>query len=228
MSYTPEWRLEQVGGGRVEPEDHRQHDEKEAGRARRGNRERAEADVDLRHADETVRGAEFARVVDDLRQHLGHAKGDEREIDAAHPVGDQPADDRCRERCDERRAHGRPERGHAHEHERRHIGADAEIHGLPERQRARIAEQEIDRQGEAGEDQCLRGEPEIEGVAHRGAERRQGERGENEDRGQHMAGAHRQGEAVMHGRGVRTALAGGTSGRAPSRRTRSGRSRRAR
>ena len=108
-------------------------------RSRKGR----ELDLDNGNADHPIGGAQFARVVDDFGHDLRQAKSDEGEIHTANPVGDQAADCGSNERRKTCGSHGQPEGGNSHQCQGRDIGADAKIKRLPQRQRARIAEEKV-------------------------------------------------------------------------------------
>ena len=104
-----------------------------------------------------------------------------------------------------------PERRHRLEDERGDIGAQPEIERLPERQQPGIAEQDVDREREAAEDQCLGRKPQVEGVVQRRADRREGEARDQQRGDQQVVGARGDGQRVRHVRAARTGLAGAPS-----------------
>ena len=210
-----ERRIEDVSRHGVQTHDDGQHHQEEAGRRRARHRNNTEVDVDDRHAQQPVRRAERAGVVDDLGDHLGQAEGDQREIDAAHADRDDAADEAEHQPGAEPRGQRQPERRHRLEDQRGEVGAQPEVQGLSERQQTGVAEQDVDREREAAEDQRLGRKPQIEGVVLRRADRGEGEAGEDQHPDEHVVGAGGDRQRVRHVRAARTDLAGAPSASRP-------------
>jgi hypothetical protein len=127
-----ERRVDEITEESVDQRDEREREQEEAERRGRRRADKAEIDWYDRHADQPVRRAEFACIVDGLGRDLRHAERDQREIHSAHPVDDDATDQagRNRERQDDcqRAAEGNA----CLECKCRGIGAEAEIERLAE------------------------------------------------------------------------------------------------
>src|SRR5581483_8546266 len=175
-------RGEQIFRQAVEQRDDAERDEKKYRRIGGVETSERRANDDDGDADNAVRGAELARVVDGLGRHLRQTERDQREVNALRTQGDETAEIADHRRCRQHCARGQPERRRDFfQQQCGNVGAETEIERLTERQQADNSEQQVDRQREAAEDQRFRGETEEERVARHQADDEQNRRRREQD-----------------------------------------------
>ncbi len=172
-------------------------------RLRRGQARPAPEERGLRHARDAVGAAgQVAPLVGDGVEELGEGQRQHGEVDAGGACG-EPSDgegDRAREQGarQQRHGHGLAE---VDQHERARIGAEAEVGGVAERDHARVAHDEIERQGEQSVDEEIGEKREL---VTRGHPRHDGQRHEG-DRGQRARPPHSSSPKRPQGRKMRMA-----------------------
>ena len=150
-------------------------------RVRRGQARPAPEQRGLGHPRDAVGAAgQVAPLVGHRVEQLGEGQRQHREVDAGGTRG-EPSDgegDHAREQRAREQRH-RHRLGEVDQHQRARVGAEAEVGGMAERDHARVAHDEIERQGEQAVDEEIgekgelvtRGHPGNDGQRHQGDRR---------------------------------------------------------